>query len=97
MTITDRAKRKKDNKNTKNPGTQTVLPEEVEDDIKSWILVRQKLDHPVTRDMVLIKDNKMFLGVFGMKKRSRQVLGSGHVNISLIDHGVLSYYKEGDG
>ena len=53
-----------------------VLTEELEEDTKNWIVTMQKLGIPVTRDMVLIKGNQIYMGDFGMKKGIRQLLGN---------------------
>ena len=69
-TITDRSKRTIENKKIKKmPGPQPVLTEEVEEDLKIWIFAMQKSGAHVTRIMVLIKGNQIFLEAYGMKKK----------------------------
>ena len=41
----------------------------------------QKLGIPVTRDMVLIKENQIYMGAFGTEKGIRQLLGNGWLQI----------------
>ena len=58
----------------KSTGHHTVLTEEVEEDIKIWIITMKKSGVPVKWGMLLIKVNQIYLEAFGMNTRSRQVL-----------------------
>ena len=61
----------------------------------------QKAGLPVKRDMVSITRNQIYLYNFGIKTRSRQVLGVDDYIYSwkdnLLDNKILSGYKYGGG
>ena len=100
--ITHRSKRTRYKKKIKSPGPQTVLTEEVEEDLKFWIAAMQEPGVPVARDMVSIKRYKIFWRILGQKNKKHtrfraQMATYIHVNISLFDHEVLSDNKEGEG
>ena len=62
-------------------GHHTVLAEEVEEDIKIWIITMKKSGVPVKWVMLLIKGSQIYLEAFGVNTGSRKWLSHGWIHI----------------
>ena len=89
-TITDRGKCIREIKDIKRPGPQPVLSEEVAEDLKSWIVAKQKSGVPVSRDGGLWDENKKHAKV--RVRMATDINGKEY----LVDHEVVSDDKEGE-
>ena len=68
QTITYSAKKKKEGVAAKKPGTKPLLTTKVEDDLQAWIVGMQQAGHPVSREMVLVKGNKIYHLMYGNRR-----------------------------
>ena len=64
-TITRGASRKRHNIAKKCPGPDPVLFFDMESDLVDWVIGIQSQGYPVTRDMILLKGNKIYRGCYG--------------------------------
>ena len=59
-TITYHARKKKKNLAMKKPGPSPLIGEELESDLEAWIIAMQAQGHPVSRDLIMVKANKLW-------------------------------------
>jgi hypothetical protein len=75
-TLMEQSKKAREHVDILKPGPKPLLTDEMENDLQAWIVAMQSSGLPVSRDMILVKGNKIYCSIYG-NTRSTGFLGRG--------------------